>query len=98
MFLSVYICASAGERGHLDDGVEVVVAELREVLAVRGAVQVALQQLAVEVEPGRGHEPRHGRAARVVGQQRRLRARHHQRAQLHAARAHALHLSYYIIV
>lgn len=78
----------------LNHRVQVVIAELREVLAVVGAVQVALQQLAVEVQPRRRHEPRHGRAARVVGQQRRLRARHHQRAQLYAARVYTVHLKF----
>lgn len=53
---------------YLDHSIEVVITELREVLAVVGAVQVALQQLAVEVQPRCGHEPRHWRAASVVGE------------------------------
>lgn len=53
---------------YLDHSIEVVITELREVLAVVGAVQVALQQLAVEVQPRGSHEPRHWRAASVVGE------------------------------
>ncbi|KAG6446440.1 hypothetical protein O3G_MSEX004418, partial [Manduca sexta] len=63
---------------HFDNSVKVIVAELRQVLAVIGAMQIALQKLAVKVEPGSGNEPGHGRAARVVGEQSGLGACHHQ--------------------
>lgn len=70
-----------------------MVAELVQVTNALCATQLRVEEFAVEEEPRTADEPGHGRAARVVDQQRRFDALHEQRRQLYAAGAHLRQLS-----
>lgn len=77
---------------YLDDGVEMIITQHSEMLAVRSALQVSLQQFPVEAQPRGAYQPRHGSAASVVSQRRRLCACHDKRRELNPAGTHSVHL------